>query len=49
VLEVNANPCLSSDAGFAAALDQDGIDYVDEIGWLIADARRRESREAIPA
>jgi D-alanine-D-alanine ligase len=49
VLEVNANPCLSSDAGFAAALDQDGIDYVDAIGWLIADARRRESREAIPA
>jgi D-alanine-D-alanine ligase len=49
VLEVNANPCLSSDAGFAAALDQGGIDYVDAIGWLIADARRRAPREALPA
>lgn len=41
VLEVNANPCLSPDAGFAAALDQAGIGYADAIGWLIAAARRR--------
>jgi D-alanine-D-alanine ligase len=41
VLEVNANPCLSPDAGFAAALEQAGIGYADAIGWLIADARRR--------
>lgn len=41
VLEVNANPCLSPDAGFAAALAEDHVPYVEAIGWLIADARRR--------
>src|SRR5262245_57442580 len=41
VLEVNANPCLSPDAGFAAALERAGIGYGDAIGWLSADARRR--------
>ena len=41
VLEVNANPCLSPDAGFAAALEQAGVAYDAAIGWLIADARRR--------
>jgi D-alanine-D-alanine ligase len=41
VLEVNANPCLSPDAGFAAALERSRIGYGDAIGWLITDARRR--------
>jgi D-alanine-D-alanine ligase len=41
VLEINANPCLSPDAGFAAALERARIDYGDAIGWLIAAARRR--------
>jgi D-alanine-D-alanine ligase len=41
VLEINANPCLSPDAGFAAALEEAGIGYGDAIGWLIAAARRR--------
>jgi D-alanine-D-alanine ligase len=41
VLEVNANPCLSPDAGFAAMLEAAGIDYAAAIGWLIEDARRR--------
>jgi D-alanine-D-alanine ligase len=44
VLEVNANPCLSPDAGFAAALDQAGIGYADAIGWLIAAAERRAAQ-----
>ena len=41
VLEINANPCLSPDAGFAAALGRAGVDYGEAIGWLVADARRR--------
>ena len=41
VLEVNANPCLSPDAGFAAALERCGIGYSEALGWLIDDARRR--------
>jgi D-alanine-D-alanine ligase len=41
VLEVNANPCLSPDAGFAAALERSGVAYRDAIAWLLAEARRR--------
>jgi D-alanine-D-alanine ligase len=41
VLEINANPCLSPDAGFAAALERAGIGYGHAIGRLVADARRR--------
>lgn len=38
VLEVNANPCLSPDAGFAAALGQARIKYHDAIGLIIDNA-----------
>lgn len=38
VLEVNANPCLSADAGFAAALNRGGITDTEAIGRIIADA-----------
>lgn len=31
ILEINANPCLSPDAGFAAALEQAGISYQQAI------------------
>lgn len=41
VLEVNANPCLSPDAGFAAALAEGGIAYSVATSWLVDDARRR--------
>jgi D-alanine-D-alanine ligase len=41
---VNANPCLSPDAGFAAALQQDDVAYPAAIAWLIEDALRRANR-----
>jgi D-alanine-D-alanine ligase len=44
VLEVNANPCLSPDAGFAAALAEAGIGYEAAIARLIDDALERASR-----
>jgi D-alanine-D-alanine ligase len=41
VLEVNANPCLSPDAGFAAALERADIAFDEAIARLVADAKRR--------
>lgn len=38
VLEINANPCLSPDAGFAAALDFAGIRYSEAIDAILQDA-----------
>jgi D-alanine-D-alanine ligase len=38
ILEINANPCLTPDAGFAAALLRAGIDYDTAMGWIVADA-----------
>jgi D-alanine-D-alanine ligase len=45
VLEVNANPCLSPDAGFAAALAAAGIEYQAAIGMLLDDALARRTRK----
>jgi D-alanine-D-alanine ligase len=38
ILEVNANPCLSPDAGFVAATQQAGISYPDLIEQIVKDA-----------
>ncbi len=38
VLEINANPCLSPDAGFAAALESAGIKYSRVIDDILQDA-----------
>jgi D-alanine-D-alanine ligase len=35
VLEVNANPCISPDAGFTAACDRGGIDYTGMIRQIM--------------
>ena len=35
ILEINANPCLSPDAGLAAALDQAGIPFDTAIGRIL--------------
>ena len=39
ILEVNANPCLSPDAGYAAALARAGIGFDQAVARIIADAR----------
>jgi D-alanine-D-alanine ligase len=40
VLEINSNPCLSPDAGFAAALQQAKIKYHEAIGFIIDNAMK---------
>jgi D-alanine-D-alanine ligase len=40
VLEINANPCLSKDAGFFAACEKAGLRYEDMVRRIIYDAYR---------
>ncbi|MFW5791890.1 MAG: D-alanine--D-alanine ligase family protein, partial [Desulfohalobiaceae bacterium] len=37
ILEVNANPCLSPDAGYAAALEQAGIGFAEALERILED------------
>ncbi len=45
ILEVNANPCLSPDAGFAAAVDRAGLSYDTTIRQIVEGAVRRSDRQ----
>lgn len=40
ILEVNANPCLTDDAGFMAAAQKAGLDQPEVVARILADARR---------
>lgn len=39
ILEVNANPCISPDAGYVAACEQGGIDYTNMIKRILSDTK----------
>ena len=41
ILEVNANPCLSPNGGFAAAVEQAGISYPEAIARILTDSSLR--------
>jgi D-alanine-D-alanine ligase-like ATP-grasp enzyme/ribosomal protein S18 acetylase RimI-like enzyme len=40
ILEINANPCLSPDAGFAAALARANVPLPSAVQWILEDALR---------
>lgn len=44
VLEVNSNPCLSPDAGFAAAVGRAGITMTDAISRILGQVQTMETR-----
>jgi len=46
ILEVNTNPCLSPEAGFAAALKQGGLTFTEAIERILEDAFPSNCRRA---
>jgi len=47
ILEVNANPCLSPDAGYAAALQQVGIPFDEAVAHIISSAIAVQSESTL--
>jgi D-alanine-D-alanine ligase len=43
ILEINSNPCLSPDAGFAAAVRQSGLTFAEAIERILSDAMTRNT------
>ena len=44
ILELNTNPCLSPDAGYAAALAASGYSFESAVDYIIKDAVRAKAR-----
>ncbi len=47
ILEVNANPCLSPDAGFAAAFHRAEISFERAVEWIVNDAMRDRGQGSV--
>ena len=44
VIDINPNPCIAPDSGFAAAARQGGIDHTEAVRRIVLDALRRAGR-----